>query len=69
MLLRLQIPESVYERLKNGEDVKAITNFNRDNKKQAYEILSEISGFDNFWFSMVIEDIDEKLLSLELVMV
>lgn len=62
MLLQLQIPESVYKRLKNGEDVKAITNFNRDNKKQAYEILSEISGFDNFWFAMVVEDIDEEEL-------
>ncbi len=62
MLLRLQIPESVYDRLKNGEDIKAITNFNRDNKKQAYEILSKISGFDNFWFSMVVEDIDEEEL-------
>ena len=36
MLLRLQIPESVYERLKNGEDVKAITNFNRDNKNKQF---------------------------------
>ena len=46
MLLRLQIPESVYDRLKNREDVKTITNFNRDNKKQMYEILYEISEFD-----------------------
>lgn len=60
MLLRLQIPKSVYEKLKNGEDVKAITNFHRDNKQRAYEILSELSGFDNFWFSMVVEDASEE---------
>lgn len=60
MLLRLQIPESVYNRLLNNEDIKAITNFSRDNKKQAYTIISELSGFDNFWFAMVIDDISEE---------
>ena len=62
MILRIQIPESVYERLMNGEDVKAITNFKRDNKTRAYEIISEISGFDNFWFAMVAEDVPESEL-------
>ena len=62
MILRIQIPESVYERLMNGEDVKAITNFKRDNKTRAYEIISEISGFDNFWFAMVAEDVSESEL-------
>lgn len=62
MRLRIQIPESVYDRLLNHEDVKAITNFNRDNKKEAYEILSKLSGFDNFWFSMVVDDVSDDEL-------
>lgn len=56
MLLRIQIPESVYIRLKNGEDIKAITNFNQDDKRAAYEIISKLSGFDNFWFAMVVDN-------------
>ena len=60
MLLRIQIPKSVYLRLKKGEDIKAITSFNRDNKEQAYRIISELSGFDNFWFAMVVDDADEE---------
>ena len=62
MLCRLQIPISVYKRLLKGEDIKAITSFNRDNKGEAYKIISEISGFDNFWFSMVVDDYDDDTL-------
>ena len=39
MLLGIQTPENVYEGLKTDEDVKAITSFNRDNKKKVYEIF------------------------------
>lgn len=56
MLLRIQVPESVYIRLKNGEDIRAITNFDQDDKRAAYEIISKLSGFDNFWFAMVVDN-------------
>lgn len=62
MLVQIQVPLSIYKRVKSGEDVKAITNYNDTEKQRAYEILADLSGFDNFWFSMVADDIDKDEL-------
>lgn len=67
MLCRIQIPVSVYQQLKDKQDVKAVTRYT-DNKIDAYKIISELSGFDNFWFAMLVDGASEEDLDFNCVM-
>lgn len=55
VLVRTNVTEEVYDRLVNGEEVEAITNFDKAGFQDPYQFLKELSGFDNFFFGLAAE--------------
>lgn len=55
VLVRTNVAEEVYARLVNGEEVEAITNFDKIGFQEPYQFLKELSGFDNFFFGLAAE--------------
>lgn len=55
VLVRTNVTEEVYDRLVNGEEVEAITNFDKAGFQEPYQFLKELSGFDNFFFGLAAE--------------
>ena len=55
VLVRTNVSEEVYARLVNGEEVEAITNFDKIGFQEPYQFLKDLSGFDNFFFGLAAE--------------
>ena len=65
VLVRSNVSEAVYDRLIEGKEVEAITNFNKVGFQEPYQFLKELSGFDNFFFGLAAESsFDEELNDL-----
>ena len=55
VLVRTNVTTEVYSRLARGEEVEAITNFDKIGFQEPYQFLKELSGFDNFFFGLAAE--------------
>ena len=66
MIINTNVPESVYNQLRNGETVKAKTNFDNPYSPKAYKMLSKVSNMDNFFFGIVSASEDREDLEIHL---
>lgn len=55
VLVRTNVTTEVYSRLARGEEVEAITNFDKIGFREPYQFLKQLSGFDNFFFGLAAE--------------
>lgn len=66
MLINTNVPESVYNQLRNGKTVSAKTNFNNPYSPKAYNMLSKVSNMENFFFGIVSASEDREDLEIHL---
>lgn len=55
VLVRTNVTKEVYVRLVRGEEVGAVTNFDKIGFQEPYQFLKQLSGFDNFFFGLAAE--------------
>ena len=66
MIINTNIPESIALALRNGNIVKAKTDFNNPYSPKAYKMLSKVANMDNFFFGIVSASEDREDLEIHL---